>query len=139
MKVAPLDVNNLLLMANSYAYLNELQSALEAVNKVLKLEPENVEALTFAKDLARNLDNKTAEVDYMKQIVALDTSAKNLSTLCYLLYTYQMFDGLMDYAERWYEKDPTSKEAVQMCVLVADKTARKDLFKKYSDILKTME
>ncbi len=139
MKVAPLDINNLLLMANSYSYLKDYQSSLEAVNKVLNLEPENLEALAFAKDLARNLNNRTAEVDYMKRLVSVDNSSKNLATLCYLLYTYEMYDGLMDYAERWYEKDSTSKEAVQMCMLIADKTARKDLVKKYSDIYKTLQ
>jgi hypothetical protein len=63
----------------------------------------------------------------------------NLEKYCYRMYTLQKFDGLMEYAEKWFNLDTTNKSAADMCTLVANKIGRKDLEKKYSDISKKLQ
>jgi tetratricopeptide (TPR) repeat protein len=142
----PYDTNNLLLLANSYLKMDNNQEALNTLNLVLKLEPENLDALLSAKDLAMTLNNTDAEIGYWKQILALDSSMEdkteykaNLEKYCYRMYTLQKFDGLMEYAEKWFNLDTTNKSAADMCTLVANKIGRKDLEKKYSDISKKLQ
>ncbi len=136
--IRPLDINNLLLLSASHTELKEYQPALDALVKILKIEPENLDALTSAKDLSRALGNQDAEIDYMKRIINKRPNAENLKAYCYMMLGYKQLEGLMDYAEQWFNLDRTNKEAVQMCYTIAQQVGRKDLQQKYTDIYKAM-
>ncbi len=135
----PLNTNNMLLIYAAYSLQKDYQSAYDVLVKVLKLDPENKEVLGYAKDLAIALGNKPAEIDYWKRILALDPSLENIENYCFRMIRIENYDGVMPYAEKWFQKDPTNKDAVSVCVLIASKIGRKDLEKKYSDIFKSMK
>lgn len=139
MKARPLDINNMLLLSSCYTEKKDYPTALSILEKVLKLEPENIDALISAKDLARAADNQAAEIDYWKRILAKDPSVENLEVFCYRMIAFEKYNDLMTYAEMWYTKAPTSKDAVSVCITIAVKMGRKDLEKKYSDIFKTLQ
>jgi tetratricopeptide (TPR) repeat protein len=139
MKARPLDINNMLLLSSCYTEKKDYPTALTILEKVLKLEPQNKDALVSAKLLARASDNKTAEIDYMKRLLPLDSSVEFLEEYCLRMNALEQFEGLMPYAEMWYAKDPTSKGAITLCIFLAGKMGRKDLEKKYSDIYKTLQ
>jgi tetratricopeptide (TPR) repeat protein len=135
----PLDVNNLLLLSAAYTELKQYQNALETLGKVLKLQPDNLDAIISSKDLARALENKTAEIDFMKKIIAIDPSAKNLEEYCLRMINFGMYDDLMSYAEMWYDKNTSNTIAISTCILVANKIGRKDISQKYEEIYKALQ
>ena len=135
----PLDTNNMLLLSASYTELKDYQPALDLLVRVLKFEPENLDVLMSARDLARALDNKAAEIDYMKRVVALSPTIKNLEEFLFRMIALNEYTDLMPYAEQWFEKDPQNKIAVSTCILVAQKTGRADLEKRYTDIYRRLQ
>jgi tetratricopeptide (TPR) repeat protein len=135
----PLDTNNMLLLSSCYAELKDYQPALDILVRVLRLEPENLDVLISAKDLSAVLNNKTAEIEYWKRILALDSSVKNLEDFSFRMFYLEEYQTAMPYAEMWYEKDNTNKLAVSTCITLANKIGRPDLEKKYSDIYKRLQ
>lgn len=135
----PINTDNMLLIYSAYSLEKEYQSAYDILVKILKLKPDNVEVLGYAKDLAIALENKTAEIDYWKRILALEPSIENIEKYCLRMIRIEHFEGVMPYAEKWFQKEPTNKLAVTACAVVASRIGRKDLEKKYNDILKRLE
>jgi tetratricopeptide (TPR) repeat protein len=128
------DLDNLTNLTNAYYELGDYNAANAVNQRILRIEPDNLGALITAKDIARKLGNQDDEILYMQKIVAKTPTPENLRAYCYMMLNYQKYDGLMEYAERWYELEPTNSEAIQMCWTVATRTNRKDLAQKYIDI-----
>lgn len=132
------DLDNLTNLTNAYYELGDFANANNVNQRILRIEPENLGALITAKDIAKKLNNQDDEILYMQKIVAKTPTAANLRTYCYMMLNYQKLDGLMEYAERWYELEPTNSEAIQMCWTIATRTNRKDLAQKYIDIFNAL-
>jgi len=134
----PLDVNNMLLLAETYVMLNENQSALNVLEKALVLEPNNLNVLNSAKNISLSLNNLEAEMLYWARILSLDTSVKNLEAYVIRKVILNDFTNLMQYAEQWFEKDSSNKDAVIACFNIAKAIGRKDLEFKYNEIFKSL-
>lgn len=132
--LAPLDTNNMLLLSSAYTEQIEYQQALDLLVRVLRFEPQNLDVLLSARDLSRALENTEAEIDYMKKIVDIDPTIQNLEEFCFRMIALNQYDDLMPYAELWFEKDPQNKIAVSTCILIANRTGRTDLERRYTDI-----
>lgn len=134
----PLDTNNMLLLANTFTFLKEYQNALDILVRVLRLEPQNVDALMSARDLAASLEKNSEEIEYWKQIIAVEPTLKNYEAYTIRLVGLQMFQEAMPAGERWYELDTDNKSAVGMLIFIASRIGRSDLEQKYSQIYRRM-
>jgi tetratricopeptide (TPR) repeat protein len=135
----PLDTENMLMLYECYIQLQQYQPAMDILVKVLRLKPDDKDVLISARDLAIAMNNTTAEIDYWKRLISLDSSASNLERFSLRLYNLGQFQDAMEYAAMWYEKDNTNKLAVQTCIAIATKIGRPDLEKKYTDIYKKLQ
>ncbi|MFO7659881.1 MAG: tetratricopeptide repeat protein [Candidatus Cloacimonadaceae bacterium] len=135
---APLDTNNMLLLSSAYTELKNYQAAQDLLVRVLRFEPENLDVLLSARDLARALENVEDEKTYMKRVVDLSPTIQNLEEYCFRMIALNDLENLMPYAEMWFEKDPQNKTAVSTCILIANRTGRTDLEKRYSDIYRRL-
>jgi tetratricopeptide (TPR) repeat protein len=138
-EVAPRDDNNLLLISSCYTELKQYNLALENVQLVLNIKPENMDALISAKDLAAIMNNNELELTYWKKIIEKDPSIANIKTLCYRLNTMQKYTEMLSYAEIWYQLDSDNLAAVQTCFLAANHLGDAAKIKKYTDLLKTLQ
>ncbi len=134
----PLDTNNMLLLSSAYTELKNYQPAQDLLVRVLRFEPENLDVLLSARDLARALENVADEKTYMKRIVDLSPTTQNLEDYLFRMIALNDLNELMPYAEMWFEKDPQNKTAVSTCILIANRTGRTDLEKRYTDIYRRL-
>ena len=134
----PLDINNMLLLAETYIILKDNQNALNILERALLLEPENLNVLKSAKNISRALDNVEAEMSYWARILSLSSSVENLEAFVLRKVILNDYTDLMPYAEQWFEKAPTSENAVIACYNIAKAIGRRDLELKYSEIFKRL-
>ncbi len=132
------DTENLSNLTNAYYELGNYQAAWDTNQRILKIDPESLAALITAKDIAKKMGKQEEEIYYMQQIIAKNPTVETLRAYCYMMVNYQRYEGLIDYAEQWYDMDKTNKEAVQMCYAISQKINRKDLMAKYEAIYKLM-
>lgn len=120
----------------SYIELKKIDLALQAFEKALSIDPNNTDALGTAASIAQNEGKNDKATEYLTRLVNLDDSLENLSILCYHLAKLQDWNALIPMAEKWYNKDTSKKEPVQLLVMAAIQTKNKALETKYTAILK---
>jgi len=135
----PRNLDNQKLIVETYIGMKDYTKALQVLQDVMASEPNNVNLLITAGSIAAQLKDDAMEMDYKKRAADKEPSPTILSDLCYRLANLQKFDDLMIYAQKWYDADQTSKEAVNMCLLAAQQTKNKDMEIKYSAIMKRLE
>lgn len=134
----PLNTNTLLLLTYCQYELGRYQDALANVQLVLQLEPENSDALSDAKSISYKLGDNEKALQYLEKMLALKEDEETLMEISFLLNSMKNYQKLVNYAEKWYEFNPSSRDAVQLIILGAQGLKNKTLEKKYSDILKKM-
>ncbi|HNX37261.1 MAG TPA: tetratricopeptide repeat protein [Candidatus Cloacimonadota bacterium] len=137
-KANPTDVNNLMNIAFCYTELKDYPNALIVTNDILNIAPDNVEALSNASQIAFMMNDDNARLDYLKRLLYIRDNTDDYTAICALFSKNKQYIDMLNYAEKWYKYDSTSKYAVQFLILGAQQTKNKTLEKKYSDILKNM-
>jgi len=134
----PANINTLLLLAYCQYELGKFQPALDNIQMVLSIEPNNTDALSDAKAIAYQLKNNELALDYLKKLLALREGEDELREISYLLNEMKRPQETITYAEKWYELNSNSKDAVLLIIGAAKELKNKTLEKKYSDIFKKM-
>lgn len=134
----PTDVNTLQLVAVCQYELKMYAEALANLQMVLSLEPKNTDALSDAKAIAYLLKNNDLALDYMRKLLELHEGEEELREMSLLLAEMQRTSEMITMAEKWYELNPDSQDAVLLIINGAKALNNKTLEKKYSDIYKKM-
>jgi len=134
----PTDVNTLHLIGVCQYKLEMYEEALASWQRVLSIEPQNTDALYDAKSAAQKLSNNELALEYMKKLLALHEGEEELREITFLLAEMNRPEEMITMAEKWYELDPTCKDAVLMIINGAKATKNKTLETKYSNIYKDM-
>ncbi len=134
----PTDVNTLQLIATCQFELEMYEEALSSLQMVLNIEPQNTDALFDAKVIAHKIKNFDLALEYMRKLLAIHEGEEELREITYLLAEMNRPEEMITMAEKWYELNPTSKDAVLMIINAAKATKNKTLETKYSNIYKEM-
>lgn len=134
----PANINTLLLIAYCYYELGQFQKALDNIQMVLSLEPNNLDALADAKSISYQLKNNELALDYLKKTLAIKEGENELREISFLLNEMKRYSEMITYAEKWYELNRNSKDAVLLIIGGAKELKNKTLEKKYNDIFKKM-
>ncbi len=127
-----------LYMGYSLIELKKYDQALEAFDKALTIDPNNLDALGTAASIAQNENKNDKATEYLTRLVSIEESSENLSILCYHLAKLEKWNELIPFAEKWFKNDENRKEPVQILVMAAIRTKNKALETKYTAILKKM-
>ena len=137
-KANPTDVNNLMNIAFCYTELKDYTNAMLVTKDVLNISPDYIDALTNAAQIAQLMNDDAGRIEYLKRLLYIRDNTEDYTAICTLFNITKQYTDLINYAEKWYKYDSTSKYAVQFLVLAAQQTKNKNLEKKYTDILKQM-
>ena len=135
----PANINTLQFLAFSQYELGRYDDALGNIQMVLSLEPNNLDALADAKSIAYRLNNKELALDYLKKLLAIKEGEDELREITVLLNEMKRYQEMITYAEKWYEFNSSSKDAVLLIIGGAKELKNKTLEKKYNDIFKKMK
>ncbi len=138
-KMNALDPMPISFMGYTYLKMEKNNEALEAFKQAILLDGKNTDLLSNAANLATNLGKNAEAVVYLKQLVEAEDTVDNLTIISYNLFKMKNYKETMLYAERWYEKDNSSKEAVQLIVMAAQQLKDKAKETKYNNTLKGMK
>lgn len=136
--IEPTDVNTLQLIASCQFELERYEDALSTLQMVLSIEPNNTDALSDAKTVAYRLKNNDLTLEYMRKLLALHEGEDELRDITLLLAEMERTEEMITMAEKWYELNPTSKDAVLLIINGAKALKNKTLENKYSKIYKDM-
>ncbi|HPV14828.1 MAG TPA: hypothetical protein PL126_04175 [Candidatus Cloacimonadota bacterium] len=134
----PTDVNTLQLIAVCQYELEMYEDALSNLQMVLNIEPQNTDALFDAKSVAYRLKNNDLALEYMRKLLAIHEGEEELREISLLLAEMNRTEEMITMAEKWYELNPSSKDAVLLIINGAKATKNKTLETKYSNIYKSM-
>lgn len=137
--IEPANVNTLLLIASSYYNLKQYQPALDNIQMALSIEPDNLDALNDAKTIAYQLNNKELTLEYLQKALFIKEGEEELREITNLLFEMKRYQDMITYAEKWYEFNSSSQEAVLLIITAAKELKNKTLEKKYNDIFKKMK
>ncbi|NLO11275.1 MAG: tetratricopeptide repeat protein [Candidatus Cloacimonetes bacterium] len=135
----PLDTNNLLLLTVCQYELHLYDEALENIQMVLSLEPNNTDALADANSIAYQKGDKELSLQYMKRLLTLKEGEDELRSISYLLYELKQYEELVVYAEKWHDFSPEDQEPLLLIINAAKELKNKTLEKKYTDIFKKLQ
>lgn len=136
--LAPANVNNLLNLAYAYYKVEEYGKGLSVIQGALELEPNNLEILESAAEIADRSNNKALKLGYLKRLLDIKQDADNYAAIAYTLNDLEQYQELVEYAQKWYQWDNSSKDAVMYIILGADKLQNEAMVKTFSNILKSM-
>ncbi|MDP2173362.1 MAG: tetratricopeptide repeat protein [Candidatus Cloacimonadaceae bacterium] len=135
----PRNTNNLMNISYCHFELSQYQQAMDNTMIVLSFDPKNYDALTDAKYIAYKLNDNELALSFLKQLLAIRDNDKDYQEISFLLNEMKRFEDLVTYGEKWHNYDETSKDAVQLVILAAQKLKNKTLETKYVNILKKMK
>jgi len=134
----PRDLNNYMNISACYYELGDFQKAMATNLAALEIEPNNVDLLDNAQNIALKLGDKDAAIKYLEDLVDLRSKESDFNDLVMLFLEKENYPQLIKYAEKWYNWDNTSSYAVRYLILGAQKTMNKSMEDKYTTILKNM-
>ena len=137
-EIAPANMDNLLNLSYVYYETDEFDKALEVTQQALTLDPGNVDILQNAKDIAYMQGNKELSVEYLKQLIEQRSTEADFVEISRILYELEDYEQLITYAQRWYQWDNSSEDAVQFIILGAAQSDNEGLRNTYSRILQSM-
>jgi tetratricopeptide (TPR) repeat protein len=136
--ITPADIDNLLNLSFAYYELKDYDKALAATQMAMNLEPDNIDLIENAKNIALMKKDKQLAITYLEQLIDSRSIEADFSDITMLLNEVEDYSKLIKYAKKWYDWDDTSRFAVQYIILAAQKTGDDAMMKTYRDILKTM-
>ncbi|MCD4828048.1 MAG: tetratricopeptide repeat protein [Candidatus Cloacimonetes bacterium] len=138
-EVEPEAVDNYYNMAVTYLQIPDNQGAFDAFVRVSDLEPGNTEALTWASNLASQLDKPDESILYLQK--AIDAEPGNiewLETICSKLFATERWEDLIESGEKWHAAAPEDPMPVMFLYQAANnlgRTADADRYNKlYNDL-----
>jgi tetratricopeptide (TPR) repeat protein len=134
----PLDMDNLMNISACYYELKDYEKAMAATRSAMELDPSSLDLIVNARNIAAGMKDTDAMVMYLKQLVDRRDNLDDYIALVTIMLEKQDYAQLIEYAEKWYKWDKTSKYAVQYIILAAQKSNNKTLESKYSAIYRTM-
>ncbi len=137
-EIAPANVDNLMNLSYAYYEQENYAKALESTQQALALEPGNIEILQNAKDIAYMLGDKEQTVAYLKRLITQRNKDQDFADISLILYELEEYDQLITYAQKWYQWDNDSEDAVQFIILGAAQTENEALETTYSRILQAI-
>ena len=135
----PLNVDNLLNLSASQYELGRYADAKINNQLVLNVDPNNINAITDAKNIAYKQDDKETALNYLKQLLAIRDNDSDYQEISFLLNELKQYQDLITYAKKWHLYDETNKDAVRLVILGASMTQNKALQAEYELILKNMQ
>nr|MDK2850934.1 hypothetical protein [Candidatus Cloacimonadota bacterium] len=137
-ELAPANLDNLLNLSYVYYEIEDYEKALEVTQQALALDPGNIDILENAKDIAIMLGDNELTVSYLKHLIEQRSSEDDFVEISRILYEMGDYETLITYAQKWYQWDNTSQDAVQFIILAATETDNEALRNTYSKILQSM-
>ncbi|MBN1949501.1 MAG: tetratricopeptide repeat protein [Candidatus Cloacimonetes bacterium] len=138
--VNPANPNNYYNLAITYNQLKDSEKSYENYQKVVELDPDNLDSVIQSSNLAIKLGRVDESIHYLK--MAVDIQPSNLEFirfLSYRLFQEERYDESLIYGEKWYELDSESKEAVQLAYQSAKNAGNLEKEKQYEKILNNMD
>ncbi|MCK9557969.1 MAG: tetratricopeptide repeat protein [Candidatus Cloacimonetes bacterium] len=136
---APANTDNLMNLSYAYYEMEQYAKALETIQAALDLQPGDVDIIQNAKDIAYRAGNKELTATYLKQLINLRSNQEDYAQLCMLLNDLEKYQDMIDYAQKWYQWDNTSEDAVQFIILGAAKTQNTSLQETFTRILQSLK
>ncbi len=108
-------IDNFYNMALAYSRLGDEVNEGIAFEKVLEIEPDNLDAIINVSNIALKAGDYEKSLTYLKRAAVIDSTNKEIiSNLCYKLAQEKRFEEVLEYAQKWKELDPNSENAQQM-------------------------
>jgi tetratricopeptide (TPR) repeat protein len=137
-ELAPANLDNLLNLSYVYYEIEDFEKALEVTEQALSLDPGNIDILQNAKDIAYMQGDNELTVSYLERLIDQRSIDADFVEIARILYEMEDYDKLITYAQRWYQWDNSSEDAVQFIILGASQTENEALRNTYSRILQSM-
>ena len=134
----PRDINNFMNISACYYELGDFTKAMATTRTALEIEPNNVDLLDNAQNIALKLSDKDGAINYLEQLVDLRSKESDFSELVGLYLERENYTQVIKYAEKWYNWVNNSDYAVRYLILAAQKTQNKSMEERYTNILKLM-
>jgi tetratricopeptide (TPR) repeat protein len=136
---APANTDNLMNLSYAYYEMENYSKALGVIQAALELQPADLDVLQNAKDIAYRSGDKELTVQYLKKLIELRSNEEDFAQICMILNELKQYDEMINYAQKWYQWDNTSKDAVQFIVLGAQFTENTALEETFTRIFNSMD
>jgi len=134
----PLDINNYMNISACYYELKDYPKAMAATQMAMDIEPGNVDLIDNARSIAAQMKDNDQSIFYLKQLVDRRSKETDYTTLLALLLEKENYKEMIEYGEKWYNWDKTSRFAAEYTKLAAQRSGNKSLEAKYDAIIKAM-
>lgn len=134
----PADTDNLMNLAYAYYEMQNYPKALEVTQAALELKPADVDVLTNAKDIANRAKENELTISYLKRLIDIRHNETDYAQLCLLLNETKDYEQMINYAQKWYQWDNQSEDAVQFIILGASFTDNTALSTTFTRILSSL-
>lgn len=138
-KLSPADTDNLMNLAYAYFELEDYSKSLEVTQAALSLQPADIDVLQNAKDIAIRAGEKEMGITYLKRLIDIRPTEADYTQICMLFNEMKRFDDMINYAQKWYQWDNGSQDAVQFIILGASQTNNTALSTTFTRILQNMQ
>lgn len=137
-KISPADTDNLMNLAYAYFEMENFSKSLEVTQAALDLQPADIDVLQNAKEIALRGGEKELTISYLKRLINIRSNETDYTQICMLLNETQNYDEMISYAQKWYQWDNNSEDAVQFIILGAERNGNAALVTTFSRILQNM-
>lgn len=136
--LAPANLNNLQNLAFAYYEISQYEKALSVIQKALDLSTTDPDLLESAAEIADKSGKQELKVQYLKQLIEIRHITDDYAVLVSTLNQLEKYQDMIEYAQKWYQWDNESKDAVNFIILGAAQLGNDALRETFSKILRSM-